>query len=137
MFKVSLVIKTGKLLFILASLVAQLVKNPPAMHETLVWFLSWENPLEKGMATYSSILGKDAYKNKKSKKKKKKNLYSIRKSYLHEVKKMCCCWFVKFQNLKDWYILTPEWHFMEIQTRGYPWDAFVYFRPDLLPTSDQ
>ena len=76
MFKVSLVIKTGKLLFILASLVAQLVKNPPAMHETLVWFLSWENPLEKGMATYSSILGKDAYKNKKSKKKKRK-IYTL------------------------------------------------------------
>ena len=39
MFKVSLVIKTGKLLFILASLVAQLVKNPPAIQETLVRFL--------------------------------------------------------------------------------------------------
>ena len=31
-----------------ASLVAQLVKNPPATHETLVRFPSWENPLEKG-----------------------------------------------------------------------------------------
>ena len=30
------------------SLVAQLVKNLPAMQETLVWFLGWENPLEKG-----------------------------------------------------------------------------------------
>ena len=48
MFKVSLVIKTGKLLFILASLVAQLVKNPPAMHETLVGFLGGEDHLEKG-----------------------------------------------------------------------------------------
>ena len=66
MFKVSLVIRTGKLLFILASLVAQLVKNSPAMQETLVWFLSRENPPEEGMATYSSILGKDVYKNKKS-----------------------------------------------------------------------
>ena len=31
-----------------ASLVAQLVKNPPAMQETWVWFLGWEDPLEKG-----------------------------------------------------------------------------------------
>ena len=30
------------------SLIAQLVKNPPAMQETLVWFLSREDPLEKG-----------------------------------------------------------------------------------------
>ena len=39
-----------------ASLVAQLVKNPPAMQETWVWSLGWEDPLEKGMATHSSIL---------------------------------------------------------------------------------
>ena len=39
-----------------ASLVAQLVKNLPAMQETLVWFLGWEDPLEKEMATHSSIL---------------------------------------------------------------------------------
>jgi len=32
----------------LASLIAQLVKNPPAMQETLVRFLGWEGPLEKG-----------------------------------------------------------------------------------------
>ena len=32
----------------LASLIAQWVKNLPAMQETLVWFLSWEDPLEKG-----------------------------------------------------------------------------------------
>ena len=38
------------------SLVAQLVKNLPAMQETLVWFLGWEDPLEKETATYSSIL---------------------------------------------------------------------------------
>ena len=39
-----------------ASLVAQLVKNPPAMWETWVLFLGWEDPLEKGKATHSSIL---------------------------------------------------------------------------------
>ena len=39
-----------------ASLVAQLVKNPPAMRETWVRSLDWEDPLEKGMATHSSIL---------------------------------------------------------------------------------
>ena len=31
-----------------ASLIAQLVKNPPAMQETLVQFLGWEHPLKKG-----------------------------------------------------------------------------------------
>ena len=35
---------------------AQLVKNPPAMRETWVRSLGWENPLEKGKATHSSIL---------------------------------------------------------------------------------
>ena len=39
-----------------ASLVAQLVKNPPAMWETWVQSLGWEAPLEKGKATHSSIL---------------------------------------------------------------------------------
>ena len=39
-----------------ASLVAQLVKNPPAMQETWVGSLGCEDPLEKGMATYSSTL---------------------------------------------------------------------------------
>ena len=37
--------------------VAQLVRNPPAMQETLVQFLGWEGPLGKGEATHSSILG--------------------------------------------------------------------------------
>ena len=37
-------------------LVAQLVKNLPAMRETWVWSLGWEDPLEKGRATHSSIL---------------------------------------------------------------------------------
>ena len=39
-----------------ASLVSHLVKNPSAMWETWVRSLSWEDPLEEGMATYSSIL---------------------------------------------------------------------------------
>ena len=39
-----------------ATLVAQLVKNPPAMQETWVGSLGWEDPLEKGKATYLSIL---------------------------------------------------------------------------------
>ena len=38
------------------SLIAQLVKNLPAMQETLVWSLGLEDPLEKGKATHSSIL---------------------------------------------------------------------------------
>ena len=40
----------------LGSLVAQLVKNPPAMEETWVQSLGWEDPLEKCMVTHSSIL---------------------------------------------------------------------------------
>ena len=39
-----------------ASLVAQLVKNLPAMWETWVRSLGWEDPLEKGMVTFFSIL---------------------------------------------------------------------------------
>ena len=37
-------------------LVAQVVKNPPAVQETWVWSLGWEDPLEKGKAIHSSIL---------------------------------------------------------------------------------
>ena len=40
----------------LASLLAQLVKNPPAKQETWVRSLGWEDPLEEGTATHSSIL---------------------------------------------------------------------------------
>ena len=39
-----------------ASLVAQLVKNPPAMQETWVCSLGWEDPLKKEKAIHSSIL---------------------------------------------------------------------------------
>ena len=39
-----------------ATLVAQLVKNPPAMQETWVRSLGWKDPLEKGKATHSNIL---------------------------------------------------------------------------------
>ena len=40
-----------------AFLIAQLVKNLPAMRETWVQSLGWEDPLEKGKATRSSVLG--------------------------------------------------------------------------------
>ena len=40
----------------MVSLVAQMIKNLPAMQETQVQSLGWEDPLEKGMATHSSIL---------------------------------------------------------------------------------
>ena len=39
-----------------ASLLVQLVKNLPAIRETWVRFLAWEDPLEKGKATHSGIL---------------------------------------------------------------------------------
>ena len=44
------------LLYSWASLVAQMVKNPPAMQETWVQSLGWDEPLEEGMASHSSIL---------------------------------------------------------------------------------
>ena len=44
------------LLLFWASLVAQLVKNPPAMRQTWVQSLGLEDPLEKGIATHSSSL---------------------------------------------------------------------------------
>ena len=44
------------LLYSWASLVAQMVKNPPAMWETWVPSLGWEDMLEEGIATHSSIL---------------------------------------------------------------------------------
>ena len=49
-FKIYLFFKLG------ASLVTQLVKNLPAMQETWVRSLGWEDPLEKGKATHSSVL---------------------------------------------------------------------------------
>ena len=43
-------------MYVRVSLVAQLVKSPPAMQESRVWSLGGEEPPEKGMATHSSIL---------------------------------------------------------------------------------
>ena len=40
-----------------SSLIPQLIKNLPAMQETWVQSLGWEDPLEKGKATHSNILG--------------------------------------------------------------------------------
>ena len=44
------------LMILRVSLVAQMVKNLPAVQETWVRSLGWEEPLEKGMAIHSSIL---------------------------------------------------------------------------------
>ena len=41
---------------LMSSLVAQLVKNPPAKWETWIRSLGWEDPLEEGMETHSSVL---------------------------------------------------------------------------------
>ena len=47
------------------SLVAQMVKNLPTVQETWVRYLGWEDPLEEGMATHSSILaGESAWTEK-------------------------------------------------------------------------
>ena len=50
---------TGKFGLGGTSLLVQLVKNPPAMQETLVQFLGWEDPLEKEIAIHSSILARE------------------------------------------------------------------------------
>ena len=42
--------------YVLDESMAQMVKNLPAMQETWVWSLGWEETLEEGMATHSSIL---------------------------------------------------------------------------------
>ena len=49
-------IKSLETKYIWASFVAQLVKNLPAVQETPVQSLGWEDPLEKAKATHSSIL---------------------------------------------------------------------------------
>ena len=46
----------SKLRVMVVSLIAQVVKNPPAVRETWVRSLGWEDPLEKGKATHSSML---------------------------------------------------------------------------------
>ena len=48
--------KKKKIQFVIQSLVAQTVKNLPAMQETRVQFLGRKDPLEKRMATHASIL---------------------------------------------------------------------------------
>ena len=47
---------SGLLHSVWASLMVQLVKNPPAMWETWVRSLGWRDPLEKGRVTHSSVL---------------------------------------------------------------------------------
>ena len=56
--KVSVLLLANLLIIIIAgaSLVAQMVKNPPAIQETWVQSLGWEDPLEKGTAIHSSIV---------------------------------------------------------------------------------
>ena len=56
LFIFSYVLICSILIFPFHSLVAQLVKNPPAMQETWVRSLCWEDPLEERKATHSSIL---------------------------------------------------------------------------------
>ena len=55
-FTILLVCRFALRFYLWAFLVAQMVKNLPAVQETQVPFLGWEDPLEKGMATHSSIL---------------------------------------------------------------------------------
>ena len=45
-----------QLAIIVCAVVAQLVKNRPAIRESWVWSLGWEDPLEEGMAAQSRIL---------------------------------------------------------------------------------
>ena len=54
--RITIIIIISDPLLSIASLVAQLVKNPPAMWETSVRSLDLEDPLEMGKATHASIL---------------------------------------------------------------------------------
>ena len=54
--RITIIIIRSDPLLSIASLVAQLVKNLPAMQETWVRSLGWEDSMEKGKATHSSIL---------------------------------------------------------------------------------
>ena len=51
----------GVFVYIWTSLVAQRLKHLPAMWETWVWSLGWKDPLEKEMATHSSILSGESH----------------------------------------------------------------------------
>ena len=83
-----------------ASLVAQMVKNQPAMRETWVLSLGWEDPLEDGMATHSSILAwripmdrgawqATVHEVTKSRKKMCSNIHSYHSILLHIF--LCAC----------------------------------------------
>ena len=65
-----------------SSLVSQLLKNLPAMLETWVQSLGWDDPLEKGMATHYSILA-----------------WGIHGLYIHGVAN-CQTWLSDFHNVK-------------------------------------
>ena len=54
--RITIIIIRSDPLLSIASLVAQMVKNLPAMQETWVRSLGWEDSMEKGKATHSSIL---------------------------------------------------------------------------------
>ena len=59
---ISVLFKYYKVIFLLlqASLMAQIVKNLPAMRETWVWSLGWKDTLEKGVEIHSSILAAES-----------------------------------------------------------------------------
>ena len=61
-----------------ASLIAQSVKNLPAMQETQVRFLDWEDPLEEEMATHSSNL---AWKNPMNRGTWQATVHGVKKSW--------------------------------------------------------
>ena len=54
----SVIFEKGQIISKMPSLVAQMVKNLPAMRETWVQSLGWEDPLEEGVPTHSSILAR-------------------------------------------------------------------------------
>ena len=62
------------------SLVAQRVKNPPAMRETWIQSLGWEDPLEKGMTTHFSIL---AWRIPKDRGAWRATVHGVTKSWTH------------------------------------------------------
>ena len=91
------------------SLVAQMVKNPPAMLETWVWSLGWKDPLEEGMATHSSIPAWRIPMDRESWRTvngivKKLDMTEQLSTYSHIT-------YIKFSHPSDWYL---SCHFLQL-----------------------
>ena len=87
-------------------LVAQTVKNLPAMQETWVWSLGWEGPLEKGMATHFSILAwKISWTEEPG---KLESMGSQRVGHNWSTKTITTCWVIWLQSSHSYSLITGK-----------------------------